>query len=89
MADQSDMQYGVFPVVPRANETDQPKWTDEELDALPYEFKPSDDKAKSKDDKSDEDKKEEGDKTDGKAATPATKPTGSAPVSGQPELPKA
>jgi hypothetical protein len=84
VAEEKDMQYGVFPVVPRANETDQPKWTDEELDKLPVEFKPADDKQDSKD----EDKKEEGAKADDKSTT-ATKSTGSAPASGQPALPKA
>jgi len=85
VANQDDMQYGVFPVVPRANEVDQPKWTDEELEALPVEFKPEDDKSK------DKNKKDEGDKkADDKGENKDPKSTGDAPLSGgQPALPKA
>lgn len=83
MSDNTDMQYGVFPVVPRANETDQAMWTDKELEKLPYE------PASKADEKKSEDKKEGGAKTDGKQSNAAdSKPTGGTPSGGQTPLPK-
>ena len=83
MSEANQAQYGVFPVVPRANEVDKPIWTDKELDKIPYEFKPAD----KSEDKS-EDKKEEGDEPakESTAATTTTKaptaPAAPAPSSG-------
>lgn len=35
--------FGVDPIPARANDADQPMWTQEELDRLPYEFVPAND----------------------------------------------
>lgn len=88
MSEANEAQYGVFPVVPRANDVDKPIWTDKELDKIPYEFKPAD----KSEDKS-EDKKEEGDESAKEGSAGTTTKTPAAPAapapSGNPAPPKA
>lgn len=84
MSEANEAQYGVFPVVPRANDVDKPIWTDKELDKIPYEFKPAD---------KSEDKKEEGDESAKEGTAGTTTKTPAAPAapapSGNPAPPKA
>jgi hypothetical protein len=87
MSEASDAQFGVFPEVPRANDVDQPGWSDKELDRLPYEFVSPDDKSADKEDEKKEgEEKPEGDPKVTTTTTPSA-PAAPAP-SGPPAAPK-
>lgn len=84
-----DVQYGVWPVVPRANDTDKAVWAEGELESLPVEFDPaSNNKDDDKDSDAKSEPKSESEEEKEEPKAPAT-PAPATPAPTKPVAPKA